>query len=120
MRPTMLSGKNASYLFDHVLDGFKSSFEGIKKLKAEKLITDDEYIELLTKNSTRLVERVREFKFVNKMMCIFYALAFLLLQVNGDDLDMRRTSARVRTGTRAARGSRGNRREEAEPIELTV
>jgi hypothetical protein len=104
MKPLMLSKKNSSYLFDHVLDGFKSSHHGIEKLKTQGLINEDEYADLLRKNSDRLIERVQEFKLFSRLTCVFFAALFFYLQVTGDDIEARR----------ARRTARGRRRHETE------
>jgi hypothetical protein len=95
----MLSRKTASHLFDHILDGFKSSDQGIKLLKEEGIIQDAEFTELLEKNSARLIDRIYEFKVMHKLVSIFFAGVFTVMQIQGDDLDMRRTS-RTRGGRR--------------------
>lgn len=108
MKQSMLSKKNSSYLFDHVLDGFRSSYEGIEQLKQQHLISEDEYVDLLKKNSSRLIDRIKEFKVHMKLVSLFFAVQFAMLQVNGDDLDMRRTSRTRTSSSRSARGSRRN------------
>lgn len=115
MKPTMLSRKNASYLFDHVLDGFHTTNQGLQQLKEKGMITTDEYTVLLEKNSSRLIERIREFKVLNKLICVFFAALFTWMQICNDELDMRRpgsvrtSNARTsRTGGRS--GGRGGRK----------
>ncbi len=111
MKQTMLSKKNASYLFDHILDGFRSSHEGIEKLYNQKLIDDHELVELLEKNSTRLIERIKEFKFVNQLVSVFFAVLFMYMQTSGDDLEMRRPARARTSSSRTMRsGSRSGRR----------
>lgn len=117
MKQAMLSKKNSTYLFDHVLDGFKSSHEGIEQLQQQGLIQPSEYIELHKKNATRLIDRIKEFKLHTRLISVFFAVLFSWMQVNGDDLDMRRSS-RVRTRTSTARGTKGGRRNEGEVIAI--
>ena len=86
----MFSDNTVRLLFDHILDGFKSSNDGIRKLKERNLVDDDEYTVLLEKNAQRLIDRINEFKVMQKLVSIFFACMFLWLQVNDQDLEMRR------------------------------
>lgn len=105
-RARMLSDANSHMLFDHILDGFRSSHEGIEQLKQKQLIDESRFAELMEKNSQRLIDRIKEFKIMLRITCLAFAMMFTTLQVKGDDLDMRRSS-RTRT-TRSARGRRRN------------
>lgn len=87
-------------LFFHILDGFKSSYEGIHQLYDQKIISAQELAELLQKNSERLITRIHEFKVGQKMLCIVFALLFGYLQISGDDLEMRRGRRGGRSGRR--------------------
>jgi hypothetical protein len=100
MKPRMMSKEAMDLLFDHILDGFRSSYEGINNLVNQGL--NQEKLELIKKNSERLIQRVTEFKVGQKLLCIFFALLFGWMQINGDDLEMRRPSraGRARTGRR--------------------
>jgi len=98
----MLSKEKSAYLFHHVLDGFKSSHEGIVKLKESGLINEEEYIDLLQKNSTRLIDRIREFKVGYKLLSISFAAMFFYFAVSDPDTEMlraRRTRVRKRNET---------------------
>jgi hypothetical protein len=99
MKATMLSRKKVELLFHHILDGFKSSAEGLLFLKRDHLIDEKEYIELLEKNAHRLIERIEEFKMTNRIVAIGFAMLFTWMQVSDQGLDMRRTS-RTRTRRR--------------------
>jgi hypothetical protein len=99
MKAVMLSKKNASHLFDHVIDGFEKSYQGIENAAQLELFNQEEELELLRKNSERLIERIKEWKTLNKIVSIFFAFVFCLMQIAGADLDMRRSS-RGRTGRR--------------------
>lgn len=99
MKPTMLSRARASYLFDHILDGFSSSHRGIEQLKEKGLINDQQYTELLEKNTRRLIDRIAEFKILQRLVCITFACLFTWLQVSGQDMEMRR-ARRVRVRQR--------------------
>lgn len=111
MKQLMLSKQKASYLFDHVLDGFSSSDAGIKQLKEKQLIGHDEYVELLEKNTERLIARINAFKIGQQVMAIFFAFLLGYLQINGDDLEMRRTT-RVRTSSsRSVRARTGKKKQ---------
>jgi hypothetical protein len=106
MKQTMLSKEKATYLFDHVLDGFRSSHEGIIKLKEAGLIGDDEFAELLQKNSTRLISRVNAFKLGQQVVAVFFAALFFWIQISGEDMDMRR----------GRRGGRARRKNESKNV----
>lgn len=96
----MLSRARASYLFDHILDGFTSSHRGIEQLKEKGLINDQQYTELLEKNTRRLIERIAEFKILQRVVSLFFACLFTWMQVAGHDMEMRRARrVRVRTKT---------------------
>lgn len=86
----MFSDNSVRLLFDHILDGFKSSNDGLRQLKHTGLVKDDEYTVLLEKNAQRLIDRIKEFKIAQKLVSVFFALMFLWLQVNDQDLEMRR------------------------------
>jgi hypothetical protein len=110
MKPKMYSSVSNSLLHDHILDGFASSHKGIQNLKKEGIIREDEYTTLLEKNIDRLLDRIKEFRVMEKMLCIFFALLFAYMQISGDDLEMRR-------GRRGGRS--GRRRDESEmPVYL--
>lgn len=98
----ILNRKPIDYLFDHILDGFKASTEGLKFVRNEVKMSDAEYIEWLEKNADRLIERIHEFKVTHKIMSIGFAFLFTWMQVSGDELEMRRP---VRNG-RATRSTR--------------
>lgn len=102
----MMSSKALSYLFDHILDGFKTSHEGILNLKQQQLVSDEEIEDLIRKNSERLIDRIREFKIHEKIFGIFFACLFTWMQIDGEDLEMRRPN----------RGRVGRRRHESENL----
>jgi hypothetical protein len=110
MKAKMYSEQSNSYLHHHIIDGFKSSHEGIKNLKQEGIIREDEYTTLLEKNVERLIDRIREFRMMEKMMCIFFAILFGYMQISGDDQTMIRNGRSGRTGSRTARGARSGRK----------
>lgn len=87
-----MSEEKATYLFDHVLDGFESSHKGIEQLREKDLISDEEYKDLLRKNIARLIDRVKEFKIAQRLTCIAFAALFTWMQIGCEDLDMRRSS----------------------------
>jgi hypothetical protein len=104
MKAKMYSQKDHSYLFDHVLDGFASSHDGIEQLRDSGLIGDDEYADLLKKNSSRLIDRIKEFKIIRGVTCVAFAVMFTWMQATGDQLEMRRArTGRIRTRTEQAR-----------------
>lgn len=91
------------HLFYHILDGFKTSNKGIQDAYEMGIININELADLLKKNSDRLVARIQEFKAMEKLVCIFFALTFGYMQMGCEDLEMRR-----------ARRVRGRRRQESE------
>jgi hypothetical protein len=100
MKQRMMSEKAMSHLFDHILDGFRSSHHGILNLKDQGIVRSDEEIaELLKKNSDRLIDRIKEFKITQRLLAIFFAFMFGYFQISGEDLEMRR-ARRVRTRRR--------------------
>lgn len=101
----MLSKEKVETLFHHILDGFKSSAEGLLFLKRDRLIDEKEYTELLEKNAARLIDRIEEFKVTNRILSFGFAMLFAWMQVSGEDLDMRR-----------ARRTRSRRRNETEQV----
>lgn len=91
-KATMLSTENARMLFDHILDGFKSSYAGIQQLKEKEMIDEGAYIELLEKNSERLITRIKEFKVGQRLLSISFAALFFWTAVTEQDLELRRPS----------------------------
>jgi hypothetical protein len=90
MKATMFSKDKVVYLFTHVFDGFKGSYEGIVNLKQQGLVNEEEYVQLLEKNHQRLIDRIKEFRAAEKMLCVFFAMMFTWMQVSDQDLEMRR------------------------------
>jgi hypothetical protein len=115
MKPKMYSAQSNSLLHHHILDGFESSHKGIQTLKKEGLIQEEEYTFLLEKNIERLMERIKEFRLMERLVCIFFAALFTYMQIAADDLDMVRRGRSGRA-SRSARGSRSGRRIDAEDI----
>lgn len=99
MKPRMMSKAAMDHLFYHILDGFKTTNQGIQDLHNLGTINVHELADLLKKNSDRLVTRIQEFKTLEKLMCIFFAMMFGYFQISGEDLEMRR-ARRVRTRRR--------------------
>jgi len=106
----ILNRKNIDQLFFHILDGFKTSHDGLKFIKEEEVINEAEYLELLEKNAERLIDRIREFRIANRLMSLFFAALFGYMQMQTGELEMRRPG-RVRTTARAR--VRNRRSEEA-------
>lgn len=111
MKPKMMSKHSLEYLFNHILDGFKTSHEGIAQLQQKHLVTDDEIHELIRKNSERLIDRIREFRITEKLTCVFFAVLFGYMQIVNEDISMRKP-ARVRTGRYLQRTGRRKGKEE--------
>lgn len=116
MKAKMYSQHSNTLLHDHIIDGFHTTHEGLHQLKEQKLINEKEYTDLLEMNIKRLVDRIHEFRVQEALieagkraLCIFFAIIFMYMQVQGDELDMRRP---VRSGRAASRT--GRRRSEGE------
>jgi hypothetical protein len=107
MKPTMMSKKAMDHLFDHILDGHASSHQGIVNLEKQGLVPEEQIRDLLKQNNERLIDRIKEFKLVYKLVCIFFALMFGYMQVSGDDIERARRS----------RKGRGRRKNEYEMID---
>ena len=99
MKPRMMSKPAMDHLFDHVLDGHARSFEGIENARAMQIIDEKTYVDLLKKNTERLIARIQEFKIVHRIVSIFFACLFAYMQIGCQDLEMRR-ARRVRTRRR--------------------
>jgi hypothetical protein len=99
MKPRMMSKPAMDHLFDHVLDGHAKTFEGINNLKDLQLIDEQGYIDLLKKNSERLIARIHEFKIIHRIVSILFACLFGYMQMGCEDLEMRR-ARRMRTRRR--------------------
>lgn len=105
MKPRMMSKPAMDHLFDHVLDGHAKTFEGINNLKQMQIIDDKDYIDLLKRNTERLIARIHEFKIIHRIVSIFFACFFAYMQMGCEDLEMRR-----------ARRVRGRRRQGSERV----
>lgn len=114
MKPRMMSKPAMDHLFDHILGGHETSFEGIKNLEAQGLVSPAEVTELLKKNEQRLIDRIKEFKAIHRLVCIFFACLFGYMQATGEDLEMRRSRPGVRIRSSSSR--RSSRRNENENI----
>lgn len=99
MKPRMMSKPAMDHLFHHILDGHKSSHQGILNLQDQGLVNEQELAELLKKNNDRLIDRIKEFRIIHRLLCIFFAFAFGYFQISGEDLEMRR-ARRVRSRRR--------------------
>jgi hypothetical protein len=103
MKPRMMSKPNMDHLFHHILGGHESSHRSIEIARERGLISDQEMTDLLKKNSDRLIERIKDFKIINKLLCLVFACLFGFAQISGEDLELRRTSARIRIQSRSSR-----------------
>jgi hypothetical protein len=102
---TILNPKKIDYLMYHLVDGFEVTRRGLKQTLMQGAITLDEYHDLVERNQDRLIARIKDFRIANKLLSILFACIFSYMQVNGDDLDMRRSSR-----------ARGRRRNESNQI----
>jgi hypothetical protein len=118
-REKMYSKESNDYLHFHIIDGVISSHQGIKNLKAEGIITETEYTTLLEKNIERLIDRIKEFRILERMVCIFFAMLFGYMQVMADDLEMVR-AGRTARGARARTGRAGRRNGEGDELPIYV
>jgi len=113
MKPKMYSSKSNSLLHDHILDGTFATYKGLQVAKGN--FSKQEYTELLERIILRLQQRVFDFRvkeglteISKRTLSIFFAFLFAWMQINGDDMEMRRPS-RART-TRSVRSQRNVRR----------
>ena len=102
---TILNPKKIDYLMYHLVDGFEVTRRGLKQTLKEGAITLDEYYDLVERNQDRLIARIKDFRIANNLLSILFACIFSYMQINGDDLEMRRTSR-----------ARGRRRNESEQM----
>src|SRR5690606_39506698 len=58
------------YLVHHILGGYQSSHEGLIQLRELGLATDQELVDQFMKNGERLIQRIIEFKLLQRMACI--------------------------------------------------
>jgi hypothetical protein len=105
-RHKMLSDENAHMLFDHIIDGHTATYHGIKQAKESQLINENEFTTLMEKNTQRLIDRIKEFKLMLRMVCVAFAMLFMAIQVSGDELEIRRPTRTRNTHARARRGRR--------------
>ena len=85
------------YLFYHILDGFKSSHEGLKFLRQDGILNEQEYNEQMVKNADRLVERIEQFKVGTKILSLIFVALFTWLQISPDhNMDNLRRGRRSR------------------------
>jgi hypothetical protein len=103
MKGKMYSEKSHVMLHKQIIDGFFSSHEGIKQLRANDVIQDKEYTEMLEKNIDYLFRKMKEFRLAERILCIFFALLFGYMQISGDDME------RARRSRRGGRGRSGRR-----------
>ena len=74
----ILNRKPIDYLFDHVLDGFALTRKGLRQALDAKLITIEEYWQLVDANQDRVLERIKQFKIVNKLFSITFASLLIM------------------------------------------
>jgi len=118
MKPKMYSSKSNSMLHDHILDGTFASYEGLQVAKGK--FSKQEYTELLERIILRLRDRVVDFRvkegmaeIAKRALSILFAVLFTYMQINGDDLEMRRstrTRSSARSGRHSSRSQRNGRR----------
>jgi hypothetical protein len=102
---TILNPKKIDYLMYHLVDGFEVTRRGLKQTLMQGAITLDEYHALVELNQDRLIARIKDFRIVNKLLSLVFAFLFSYMQINGDDMDVRRPQR-----------TRGRRRNDAEQI----
>jgi len=78
------------YLVHHILGGYQSSHEGLIQLRELGLATDQELVDQFMKNGERLIQRIIEFKLLQRIACIFFAALFGYMQLTCEDLEMRK------------------------------
>lgn len=60
----------------HKVDGFIATQKGINSLFEQGIIDAKVYKEMIDKNTARLAEKVSEWRILEKMSCIFFAVLF--------------------------------------------
>ncbi len=92
MKAVMLSKKEIEYANYHLHDGLETTLAGLNQLLEAQLITLQEHDELMQKAINRHLKLWRAFTntLVQKTVCIFFAALFVVMQVNGDDVQMRK------------------------------
>lgn len=117
MKATMLSKSEMEYANYHLHDGLEKTVEGLNALLKINKINIEEHDQLMQQAIHRHLALWRAFthKLVQKTLCLLFVSLFTYMQVNGEDLDMRRSS-RTRTTSRTSRS--GRRRNESESIIL--
>lgn len=99
---TILNPKKIDLMY-HLVDGFQVTRLGLKQTLKDGAITLDEYHDLVERNQDRLLDRIKEFRIVNRLLSLVFACLFSYMQINGDDLEMRKAGR-----------TRGRRRNESE------
>lgn len=100
MKGKMYSEKSHVYLQKNLLDASFNNHQNIKNLRRSDIIQDDEYITLLEKNMEWLIQKIKEFRIAEKIVCVFFALLFGYMQINSDDSIERARRSRSRSGRR--------------------
>ena len=119
MKSQNISAKSNSLLHDHIIDGTTGSYHGAKNGHLLGHFSKEEYVAILEKIIERLEQRVHDFRIkeglieiYKRTLSIFFACLFAWLQINGDDLDMRRSSRSTRTARQIRSQRNGRRRAE--------
>jgi hypothetical protein len=98
-RARILNKSQIDYLFDHILGRFETSKKHIENALATKLISKAEADSMQVINADTLIKRIKDFRIVNRLLSVAFAILFSYMQVGGDDVDARRPS-RTRTRRR--------------------
>lgn len=111
MKATMLSKQEMDYAQYHLHDGLEKTVEGLNQLLKLQRISLAEHDELMQKAITRHLTLWRAFtsKLMTKSLSVLFAGLFLMMQISGDDLQMRRSSRTRTSNSRTARARSGSR-----------
>ena len=96
MKATMLSKKELDYLEHHLHKGLESTLRGLDIALQQKLITLSQHDKLMRAAIERHLTLWHQFttKLMSKTVCLLFASLFTFLQVQGNDMELRRASRR--------------------------
>jgi hypothetical protein len=96
MKATMLSKKELDYLDHHLHNGLECTMNGLNNLLKEHRITLRQHDILMQQVIKRHLVLWRSFTnhLVQKTLCLLFAAIFGIMQIMGDNLDMRKPGRR--------------------------
>jgi hypothetical protein len=96
----ILSKKQTADLWHHKIDGYESRIKGLRDLRKNGMITEEEYFDYLDRCADNFFYTIKEFKLVHKLTCIVFAVLFTSLQVMSNNIDLIRAGRMGRRGRR--------------------